>query len=236
MYIYWCVKYEYIYIYIYTGPSHQALEMDFLVLLGYRLQYGWLNVSLFRRTECHSFMVQSKLHLHDSHVESMWFKPSCQDVITHECAPRFGIDVITKHLPGYTLHELSQDKNPAKHANLSQHMFGWPAHRPRRYSVLTRDGRCELQNGVNNLKHLFRKPCVSVEAFFSAPEAGCNAQQLIHQHILDVTGTCVEREEDYFQQTMFAVHITLCRPASWYLACCKRNLYEFVVIKPRHIH
>lgn len=56
---------------------------------------------------------------------------------------------------------------------LSQHLFGWPCHRPRRYSLLSRDATVDFPNGIEHLRHLFRKPCMSVAALFSAPQAGC---------------------------------------------------------------
>lgn len=112
--------------------------------------------------------------------------PHVEDWIAHECAPRFVIEVLQKYLPDYTLHEPHQDKHPEKTLMLSQHLFGWPAHRPRRYSVLTRNQTCEMPSGIDHIGLLFRKPCLSVDAFFSAPQAGPGIHKDykgIHRHI-----------------------------------------------------
>lgn len=95
-----------------------------------------------------------------------------QDLVTHECAPAFAVDIFRRYLPMYTVHELEHEHKPGKTMTLSQHMFGWPAHRPRRYTVLTRNETCELPEGLTALRFLFRKPRLSVECFMCAPKAG----------------------------------------------------------------
>lgn len=97
---------------------------------------------------------------------------SCQDILVHESAPRFPMEVVKPYLENYTLHELPLESDPTRFTTLSPHQFGWPCHRPRRYSVLTRDSTCELPQGISHLQYLFRKPRLSVEALFAAPQAG----------------------------------------------------------------
>ena len=97
---------------------------------------------------------------------------SCQDILVHESAPRFPMEVVKPYLANYTLHELPLESDPTRFTTLSPHQFGWPCHRPRRYSVLTRDSTCELPQGISHLQYLFRKPRLSVEALFAAPQAG----------------------------------------------------------------
>lgn len=65
---------------------------------------------------------------------------------------------------------LSQDGNP-KRLMLSQHMFGWPEHRPRLYTVMTLTHACYLADpGLALVKELFRTPSMSVSSLFCAPE------------------------------------------------------------------
>lgn len=79
----------------------------------------------------------------------------------------FPVELFNKYLPGYTCHrpELFDGSEW-----LSPHMFGWPAHRPRSYTVLTKDSRVSL-NGFNDVMNLlYCKVNMGVENLFSAPQ------------------------------------------------------------------
>ena len=53
----------------------------------------------------------------------------------------------------------------------SQHLFGWPEHRPRSYCVLTKKDSCDLSaDGLQNLIRLFQRPNIPVSALFCAPQ------------------------------------------------------------------
>lgn len=68
---------------------------------------------------------------------------------------------------------------PAKHWQdgaqrpwmISQHLLGWPCHRPRSYCVMTKDSSCSLSgDGIQTLTRLFRIPAMSVASLFCAPQ------------------------------------------------------------------
>ena len=107
----------------------------------------------------------------------------CKDVIFHECSPRFCTDLLTRYLKGYTVHQVFECSS-GRHLRqqpimLSPHHFGWPMHRPRAFTVLTKDAACHLgsdepghsNRGINTCQELFRKPCLSVAALYTAPKA-----------------------------------------------------------------
>lgn len=52
---------------------------------------------------------------------------------------------------------------------LSPHHFGWPASRPRSYTVLTKDATCGIRDFSATLNSLFRKVNVGVESILVAP-------------------------------------------------------------------
>lgn len=101
--------------------------------------------------------------------------PTTKDIITHECAPRFAVQLFLKYLHGYTLHQVLQDPDsePGQGTpmTLSQHCFGWPEHRPRSYCVLTKDATCTLTGREIQVIHdLFRKPNLDVSHLYCAPQ------------------------------------------------------------------
>ena len=54
---------------------------------------------------------------------------------------------------------------------LSQHLLGWPEHRPRSYIVLTRRATCFLGgDGIQALRALFRRPSFDVSSLYCAPK------------------------------------------------------------------
>jgi hypothetical protein len=56
---------------------------------------------------------------------------------------------------------------------LSPHHMGWPEHRPRRYTCLTRKSTCFLDGqGLQVLYEIMRQPVMSVAQLFCAPEVG----------------------------------------------------------------
>ena len=61
-------------------------------------------------------------------------------------------------------------EDPNKRLLLSQHCFGWPEHRPRLYTIMTRDATCSLKD-VNMIHRLFRRPVLPVSSLFCAPQA-----------------------------------------------------------------
>ena len=70
---------------------------------------------------------------------------------------------------------LAKSKFRARPLFLSQHLLGWPAHRPRSYIVCTKDDAVVLcGDGINAIKSLFRKPNLPAMAmtFYCAPKAG----------------------------------------------------------------
>ena len=99
----------------------------------------------------------------------------------HECAPRFNKQILTRHLHGYTLHEVhepsSKGGDQQKPLHLSQHCFGWPEHRPRAYSVLARDATVRLDApALDVMELLFRKPVLPVSALWCASQADLQDQ------------------------------------------------------------
>ena len=57
---------------------------------------------------------------------------------------------------------------------LSPHMMGWPEHRPRSFTILTRRDTCSLSgDGLKAIYALFRRPCISVAELFVAPQDRC---------------------------------------------------------------
>lgn len=102
-----------------------------------------------------------------------------QELIVHECSPRFATSVFTKWLADWTLHTVKQEGHLGREGKtlmISPHHFGWPCHRPRSYVVLTRNGKCDLGggngDGLNVIHQLFQKPNVPVSVLFCAPQAG----------------------------------------------------------------
>ena len=96
-----------------------------------------------------------------------------QDYIVHECAPRFNAAVLHKHLKGYTMHQLTVAEGQPLY--LSPHCFGWPCHRPRNYTLFTKDSSRSLDlegSGIDLIKWLFRKPILPVSSLWCAPEVG----------------------------------------------------------------
>lgn len=113
-------------------------------------------------------------------------------MIVHECAPRFNKEILTRNLKGYTLHQVyepdvvrGRSSQTNKPMHLSQHCFGWPEHRPRAYSVLTRDSTCTLDGlGLDLMHALFRKPVIPVSSLWCAPEAGFLLMCLVLCHMI----------------------------------------------------
>jgi hypothetical protein len=66
-----------------------------------------------------------------------------EDVILHECTPKFMMAILHRHLGSFfDIHSL-----PLKDGCISPHQLGWPCHRPRLYTVLTRKGAVRLPRG-----------------------------------------------------------------------------------------
>ena len=98
-----------------------------------------------------------------------------KDVICHECAPRFGVHLFLRYLEGYSLHQVLQDPDSAPDQGapmtLSQHVFGWPEHRPRSYCILTKNASCTLTGrGIQVIHELFRKPNLDASHLYCAPQ------------------------------------------------------------------
>ena len=163
------------------------------------------------------------------------FLMSLQDVIWHECAPRFPLDVVKQHLPGYTVHEFPHPKHPDKFMALSQHQFGWPSHRPRRYSMLVKDSscaewHCSLGKVVSQTTH--QRGCiflcsggwVAVGYLLSVSlgdgfVVGAEPVALGNiEPVGDLVGAGSGREEGICTQEMPAVKFTLRKFASWYIS------------------
>ena len=71
-------------------------------------------------------------------------------------------------VPPY-LGDLTEDSD--RLVKLSPHLFGWPCHRPRQYTVLTLRSACELDgDGLNALFDVMRVPNISVSDLFCAPQ------------------------------------------------------------------
>ena len=94
-----------------------------------------------------------------------------EDVIVHECSPRFCISVFAKYLSNYSIHQAHHGDDVNRPYFLSQRCFGWPCHRPRSYVIMTKNASCGLCNeGVQLVFQLFRQPQLSVADLFCAPQ------------------------------------------------------------------
>ncbi|CAK9068160.1 unnamed protein product [Durusdinium trenchii] len=102
---------------------------------------------------------------------ALWLSERAQcleDVIVHECTSLFSKDIFCRYLPQYEVHRpiaLSGED-----LMLSPHQLGWPLHRPRAYTVLTKRATVKLDGFNETLCSLFRKCMISVESLFVAPE------------------------------------------------------------------
>ena len=64
-------------------------------------------------------------------------------------------------------------KENGKRWLLSQHQFGWPEHRPRLYTVMTKRSTCKLDTpGLQSIFELMRAPALPVSALYCAPQDG----------------------------------------------------------------
>ena len=102
--------------------------------------------------------------------------PSGQELILHECAPQFAIQLFEQWLGDvYTIHTFNtstfDDTCEHRPLMLSPHLLGWPEHRPRLYTVMTLNARCYLESlGLGMIVNLLRSPTISVSSLFCAPK------------------------------------------------------------------
>ena len=92
-----------------------------------------------------------------------------EDIIFHECGVKFPDRLFQRYLPEYTQHQFFMG---TKRLSVSPHHFGWPCHRPRLWTVLTKDSSCFMNSRQKNLKslaYLFRQPILDCSVFFCAP-------------------------------------------------------------------
>lgn len=108
-----------------------------------------------------------------------------EDVIVHECSTRFDLRVFQQFLPNYTIHRLYQKDKPLSACFLSPHHFGWPCHRPRAFSVLTRNDTVFLsEEGLQVIESLFVKPVLPASSLYCAPQDEVEKERIACAHRL----------------------------------------------------
>ena len=101
-----------------------------------------------------------------------------KDIILHECTPGFDRTILTTHLPAYIWIFPCQadDDGVMNPRSLSPFHFGWPCQRDRAYTVglLRETVQLECPSGMQGfdaMQCLFKRPTISVQDLFCAPEA-----------------------------------------------------------------